>query len=94
MLKLLKNNWFFKDFGISRGGRAHVPRMVLFDRDRAPGERAHVVGGVQRERESCDDDARRRRATTTGATTRQEADDDDDVDDDATTRACAPHGII
>ena len=33
MLKFLKNNWFLKDFGISRGGRAHVARMVLFDRD-------------------------------------------------------------
>ena len=44
---------FFKDFGISRGGRAHVARMVLFDRDCAPGERASVIEGVQRERESC-----------------------------------------
>ena len=33
MLILLKNNWFFKDFGISRGGGAHVPRIVLFDKD-------------------------------------------------------------
>ena len=44
---------FLKDFGISRGGRAHVARMVLFDRDCAPGERAGVVEGVQRERGSC-----------------------------------------
>ena len=33
MLKLLKTINCFKDFGISRGGRAHVARMVLFDRE-------------------------------------------------------------
>ncbi len=27
----------------ARGGRAHVPRMVLFDRDCASGTRAEVV---------------------------------------------------
>ena len=43
MLKFLKNNWFFKDFGISRGGRAHVSRMVLFDRDCGLGRRANVA---------------------------------------------------
>ena len=53
MLNLLNTIGFKKDFGISRGGRAHVARMVLFDKDSAPGERANVVEGVQRERESC-----------------------------------------
>ena len=34
MLKLLKNNGFFKKISTcSRGGRAHVARIVLFDRD-------------------------------------------------------------
>ena len=48
MLKFLKNHWFFKDFGISRGGRAHVSRMVLFDRDGGPRRRADVVEAVQK----------------------------------------------
>ena len=33
---------FFTDFGISRGGRAHVARMVLFDRDSCPGRMTGV----------------------------------------------------
>ena len=31
-----------KDFGISRGGRAHVARMVLFDKDSCPGRMTGV----------------------------------------------------
>ena len=34
--------FFFKDFGISRGGRAHVARMVLFDKDSCPGRMTGV----------------------------------------------------
>ena len=32
-VEIVENPLVFKDFGISRGGRAHVARMVLFDRD-------------------------------------------------------------
>ena len=39
---LEKTIGFFKDFGISRGGRAHVARMVLFDRDSCPGRMTGV----------------------------------------------------
>ena len=30
---MVENHLFLKEFGIARGGRAHVARMVLFDRD-------------------------------------------------------------
>ncbi len=46
-VEILENHWFFKGFGISRGGRAHVSRMVLFDRDDGPGRCATVVAEVR-----------------------------------------------
>ena len=34
--------WFLYDFGISRGGRAHVARMVFVARDSCPGRMTGV----------------------------------------------------
>ena len=50
-VEILEKPLVFKDFGISRGGRAHVARMVLFDRDCASGTRTEVVELVRRARE-------------------------------------------
>ena len=41
-VEILEKPLVFKDFGISRGGRAHVARMVLFDRDSCPGRMTGV----------------------------------------------------
>ena len=46
-VEIVENPLVFKDFGISRGGRAHVSRMVLFDRDDGPGRCATVVAEVR-----------------------------------------------
>ena len=40
--EILEKLLVFKDFGISRGGRAHVARMVLFDKDSCPGRMTGV----------------------------------------------------
>ena len=41
-VEIIEEPLVFKDFGISRGGRAHVARMVLFDRDSCPGRMTGV----------------------------------------------------
>ena len=42
-VETVENHWFVsKDVGLSRGGRAHVARMVLFARDSCPGRMTGV----------------------------------------------------
>ncbi len=41
-VEIIEKQMVFDDFGISRGGRAHVARMVLFDRDSCPGRMTGV----------------------------------------------------
>ena len=51
-LENVETNGFGRILTCARGGRAHVRRMVLFDRDGASGGRAEVVELVRRARES------------------------------------------